>query len=55
LFFFSLPKCADGIKVLLELLLERAFTKAVGIGDAIAIEILRFTTCLVAVRLVADC
>jgi len=27
----------------------------VGIGDAIAIEILRLTACLVAVRMVADC
>jgi hypothetical protein len=55
LFLFNLPECADGIKVLIELLLERAFTKAVGIGDAIAIGILRRTACLLAVRLVADC
>jgi hypothetical protein len=55
LFFFNLSKCADDIKVLIELLLERSFTKAVGIGNAIAIEILRRTACLLAVRLVADC
>jgi len=44
LFFFNLPKCADDIEVLIELLLERAFTKVIGIGNAIAIEILRLTS-----------
>jgi len=53
LFFFNLPKCADGIEVLIELLLERAFTKVVGISNAIAIEILRLTASLVAILMVA--
>ena len=53
LFLFNLPKCADGIEVLIELLLERAFTKVVGIGNAIAIEILRLTASLVVILMVA--
>jgi hypothetical protein len=44
LLVFNLPERADGVEVLIELLLGRAFTKAVGIGDAIAIKILRLTT-----------
>jgi hypothetical protein len=47
---FNLPKCADGIEVLIELLLGRAFTKAVGISDAVAIRIFRLTTSLMAFR-----
>jgi hypothetical protein len=50
LLIFNLPECADGIKVLIELLLERAFPKTVGIGNAIAIGILRLIGCMVAVR-----
>jgi hypothetical protein len=54
LLIFNLPERANGIEVLIELLLERAFTKAVGVGNAITIEILR-VTCRMVVRLVADC
>ena len=50
LLVFNLPKCADGIKVLVELLLGRAFAKMVGVGNTIAIKILRLTACPVAVR-----
>jgi len=49
LLVFNLPKRADGIEVLIELLLGRAFTKLVGVGDAVAIKILRLTVCPVAV------
>ena len=41
---FNLPESADDIEVLIELLLGRAFAKAVGVGDTIAIKILRLTT-----------
>jgi hypothetical protein len=53
LFLFNLPKCADGIEVLIELLFKRAFPKTVSIGNAIAIEILRLAARLVAILMVA--
>jgi hypothetical protein len=53
LFLFNLPESTDGIEVLSELLLERAFTKAVGIGNAIAIGILRLIGCMMAGCMVA--